>query len=298
MKRMKKLVAMLLTGAMTAVLLTGCGSDSGSSSGSTGDASQTDSASKTSWTKDNVEGALKGVKLSFGTSGLFAPFSYYDTDGKTLIGYDVEIEKAFEDLLGFEKEGETQVMDYSALTTSLAESKLSFGMAALCATDERKAVMEFTKTYCDSGQVVMVNKETSPSEITSIDSLSSGDYKVAVEKGTASHLYVQNNGFPESCIEVHDTITTAYESLEQGKVDAVIQDGPGAKFYVDTTSGTKVKVVGDEFNQGQAPYAVAISKETVSAHPDIVEIFNAAIDKLTADGTLDKLLNGESYEKK
>ena len=67
-------------------------------------------------------------------------------------------------------------MDYSALTTSLAEGKLDFGMAALCATDERKAVMQFSNTYCDSGQVVMINKETSPSEITDIDTLIDGDY--------------------------------------------------------------------------------------------------------------------------
>ena len=169
-------------------------------------------------------------------------------------------------------------------------------MAALCATDERKAVMDFTKTYCDSGQVVMVNTETSPAEITGVDSLAGGDYKVAVEKGTASHLYVQNEGFPESCIEVHDTITTAYESLEQGKVDAVIQDGPGAQYYVAKTEGTKLAVVGDEFNQGQAPYAIAFSKKCVEANPDIVAIFEAAIDKLTEDGTLDKLLKGEKYE--
>lgn len=294
----KKILAMLVTGAMSIMMLAGCGSDNtsdaGSSSGGTSDTT-TDSESGTTWTADNVEGALKGVKLSFGTTGLFGPFSYYDTDGTTVIGYDVEIEKALQDLLGFELDGDTQVMDYSALTTSLAEGKVDFGMAALCATDERKAVMNFTKTYCDSGQVVMINKETSPKEITSVDDLVGGDYKVAVEKGTASHLYVQNNGFPESCIEVHDTITTAYESLEQGKVDAVIQDGPGARFYIDTTSGSKLEVIGDEFNQGQAPYAVAISNKAAEENPDIVAIFDAAIDKLTADGTLEKLLNGESY---
>ena len=294
----KKILAMLVTGAMSIMMLVGCGSDNtsdaGSSSGGTSDTT-TDSESGTTWTADNVEGALKGVKLSFGTTGLFGPFSYYDTDGTTVIGYDVEIEKALQDLLGFELDGDTQVMDYSALTTSLAEGKVDFGMAALCATDERKAVMNFTKTYCDSGQVVMINKETSPKEITSVDDLAGGDYKVAVEKGTASHLYVQNNGFPDSCIEVHDTIMTAYESLEQGKVDAVIQDGPGARFYIDTTSGSKLEVIGDEFNQGQAPYAVAISNKAAEENPDIVAIFDAAIDKLTADGTLEKLLNGESY---
>ena len=53
-------------------------------------------------------------------------------------------------------------------------------------------------------------------------------------------------------LEVHDTITTAYESLEQKKVDAVIQDGPGANFYIKTTPDSNLEVVGDEFNQGQA----------------------------------------------
>ena len=30
---------------------------------------------------DSVKGSLEGVKLSFGTTALFAPFTYYDTDG-------------------------------------------------------------------------------------------------------------------------------------------------------------------------------------------------------------------------
>lgn len=299
----KRIVATFMVGTLFTMSLMGCGSTAKTEAAEpepeevveVEDEAEEESASE-GYTKDNIEGALSGVTISFGTSGLFAPFSYYDEDGTTLIGYDIEIEKALQDLLGFSIDGETQVMDYSALTTSLAEGKLDFGMAALCATDERKAVMDFTKTYCDSGQVVMVNTETSPAEITGVDSLAGGDYKVAVEKGTASHLYVQNEGFPESCIEVHDTITTAYESLEQGKVDAVIQDGPGAQYYVAKTEGTKLAVVGDEFNQGQAPYAIAFSKKCVEANPDIVAIFEAAIDKLTEDGTLDKLLKGEKYE--
>ncbi len=299
----KRMLAMLLTGLMAASLAA-CGSDDSASTtatetteaADTEESSDTeDTAAETSWTADNVEGALEGVSLSFGTTGLFGPFSYYDSDGSTLIGYDIEIEKALQDLLGFEMEGDTQVMDYSALTTSLAEGKIDIGMAALCATDERKEVMNFSKTYCDSGLSVMINTETSPSDITSVDDLVSGGYTVAVEKGTASHMYTQNNGFDTAKVEVHDTITTAYESLEQGKVDAVIQDGPGARFYISSTEDTKLATVGDEFNQGQSPYAIAISFDLTEEHPDIVEIFDAAIDKLTADGTLEKLLNGESY---
>ena len=113
---------------------------------------------------------------------------------------------ALKDYLGFELDGDIQVMDYSALTASLAEGKLDIGMAALCATDQRKEVMNFSKTYYDAGQVVMVNTESSPKEITGEEALRSGDYKVAVEKGTAST--VRTGKFPRIlCIGVHDTIT-------------------------------------------------------------------------------------------
>lgn len=234
----------------------------------------------------SLAGALEGVELKVGTSGLFAPFSYYDEDGTTLIGYDLDFLAALQDLLGFTIAGDSvQAMDYAALTTSVSEGKLDMAMAALCATDERKKVMNFSDTYYDSGQITVVNKETSPAEITGVDSLTSGDYKVAVEKGTASHLYAQKN-FPESAIEVHDTITTAYESLEQGKVDALLQDTPGIAYYIKTTEGTKLAMVGDEFNQGQAPYAVAISFSASDANKQLVAIMNQAIVELTDNGTM------------
>ena len=286
----KKIISILMTTAMVMTLAAGCGSSSGSSTGSEDKTSAEDSSSSSSsGTDGSVKGALDGVKLSFGTTALFAPFTYYDKDGTTLIGFDIDLEKALQDYLGFELDGDVQVMDYSALTTSLAEGKLDFGMAALCATDERKAVMQFSDTYCDSGQVVMINKETSPKEITDIDTLIDGDYTIAVEKGTASHLYCQNNGVDDSRLEVHDTITTAYESLEQGKVDAVIQDSPNAYYYIKTTDNTKLEVVGDQFNQGQSPYAIAISNDAAELNDGLVDIFNQALSDLTDNGTIDEL---------
>ena len=48
-------------------------------------------------------------------------------------------------------------------------------------------------------------------------------------------------------------------------------------------------MVGDEFNQGQAPYAVAISFDITEEYPEIVDIFNQAIDELTDNGTFEEL---------
>lgn len=231
-------------------------------------------------TEEEIRGSMKGVTLTVGTSGLFGPFSYYDEDGKTLIGYDIDLLNDLQEILGFEIKDGIQAMDYSALTTSIAEGKLDIGAAALCATDERKEVMNFTDIYCDSGQIVMVNSENDEG-ITGPDDLKGK--KVAVEKGTASHTYASKN-LSDSTLEVHDTITTAYESLEQGKVDAVIQDAPGAAFYIKTTPDTHLKTVGEEFNQGQAPYCVAVSKDC-----KYYDEINAAVKLLIDDGTTDEL---------
>lgn len=289
---LKQVLVLFLTVAMI-FSLTACGSDSTKSTSnedtSTNETSNSDTGSAED-SSDSVAGALKGVTLSVGTSGLFAPFSYYDEDGTTLIGFDLDFLAALQDLLGFEIDGDVQAMDYSALTTSVAEGKLDIAMAALCATDTRKEVMNFSNTYYDSGQIVVINTETSPKEITSVSSLTNGDYKVAVEKGTASHIYAQAN-FPESCIEVHDTITTAYESLEQGKVDCLIQDTPGVAYYIKSTDGTKLQMVGDEFNQGQAPYAIAVSFDISKSNSELVDTLNKAIDELTANGTMDTIID-------
>ena len=160
MKNFKKTLALILSLAMV-FSMAACGSKEAAASSAPAEASAepaesastpepsvepTASASAPDATGGTVEGALKGVKITFGTSGLFAPFSYYDDDGTTLIGFDLDFYQALKDYLGFEQEGEIQVMDYSALTTSLAEGKLDIGMAALCATDERKKVMNFTET--------------------------------------------------------------------------------------------------------------------------------------------------------
>lgn len=273
---MKKIALFMLIASLCIGLMAGCGTGTKSASDSVSTSAAPSSAASAS-----PDGALKGVTLKIGTSGLFGPFSYYDKDGTTLIGYDIDLIAALQGVLGFDIDGgKIQAMDYSALTTSVAQGKLDMAAAALCVTDERKKVIDFSQIYQDSGLVVMVNSDKAAG-INSVKDLAGKT--VAVEKGTASHAYATKY-LTTSTIQVHDTITTAYLSLEQGKVDAVIQDGPGAAFYIKTATATKLKVVGDEFNQGQSPYAIAFTKGF-----KYVDQFNAALNELKANGTMDKL---------
>lgn len=272
---MKKLLAALLMVIFT-LSLAGCGS------------SKEKTASAEAYT-GTLEGALNGYTLKVGTSGTYAPFSYYDADGKTLIGFDMDFMNALQKLLGFKIDGSVQAMDYSPLTTSVAEGKLDIAMAALCATDTRKKVMNFTDTYYNAGLTVIVNKETSPKEITGIDSIKSGKYKIAVQKGDASHLYLTGAGVPESSIEVHDTISTVLESLEQGKVDCMVYDAPGTAYYIANKKDSKLAMIGDQFAQDQSPYAIAVSFNAAKNNPKLVSILNAAVKKLKEDGTMDQI---------
>ncbi|GHU86264.1 glutamine ABC transporter permease [Clostridia bacterium] len=223
---------------------------------------------------------LSGVSLKIGTSGLFGPFSYYDTDGR-LIGYDIDLINALKEKLGFEIEGGIEAMSYSALTTSLAQGRLDLAAAALCATEERKQVVDFSEPYDDSGLTVMINK-TANSGITGVNDLAGK--VVAVESNTAAHIYATNNLEETSTIEVHETITSAYISLEQKKVDAVIQDAAGCSFYISSTPQTQCKLVGEEFDKNDVSYAIAFRKNF-----EYLPEFETALAELKADGTLDAL---------
>ena len=93
----KELIAVLMCAVMITVLGAGCGSKKE-------DTKET-SDTKKEYTEDELKDSMKGVKLKVGTTGLFGPFTYYDEDGKTLIGYDVDLLNDLQELLGFEIDG-------------------------------------------------------------------------------------------------------------------------------------------------------------------------------------------------
>ena len=270
---MKKRMFGLLASVMLSVfLLAGCGSSPAASTSGSG--------------SGDYHGALKGVELAVGTSGTYAPFSYFDKDGTTLTGYDVELMGKLQEILGFTlKDGAMKDMDYGPLGTSLSQGQLDVGAAALCATDERKKTMKFSDTYYDAGIVVIVAKDNTA--IKSVDDLKTGKYKVAVQTGCAAYEYAAAN-LPESSLQSFDSQALAYKAVEDGQADATIYDLPGTNYGIKT-GAIQVKTVGDEFYKGQAPYALAFSMNIVKKYPHIIDDFNSALQKLKENGTLDEL---------
>lgn len=273
-----KLTRVLITALeIAAITVTsfGCASSTGSSS------SPSSAADTSTSSSGSVEGSMKGVTLKVSSTGLFGPFTYFDTDGKTMKGFDIDFLNDLQKILGFSiQNNQLQSMDYSAITASVAEGKLDVAIAALCATDVRKKVMDFSDTYYSSGHVVMINKDNAQG-ITGVDSLAGKT--VAVEKGTSSHVWAAAN-LTKSTLVVEDTITIAYAALEEKKVDAVLQELPGAAFYIKTTKDTELKVVGSQFDTTDTNYAIAFPKGF-----KYEQQFNEAIKMLKDNGTMAKL---------
>lgn len=239
---------------------------------------------------EKLEGCMEGITLNVATTGTFAPFTYYDENGKDVIGFDLDVIKELQKLLGFEiANNEIPVMNAATITASITEGKVDMGLAALCATDERKQVMNFSDTYYEAGLIIAVNKETSPKEIKSLEDLKSGKYTVAVETGSASHLYAKEIGIKEDCIKTYNEGPIAFAALEDGKVDCFIQDEPGVSYYLKTKEDTKLTMIGEPFNQEESPYAIALSFDICKKYTNIQEVINLALKELTDNGTMSKI---------
>lgn len=282
----RKIISLLLTMAMLVVSVTGCGSAKENADENQKDQTSNVSSDTTSEETGDFKNSLEGVSLAFGTSGTYAPFSYFNEDGTTLQGFDLDFINELQKVLGFEiKDGTISDMDYTPLGTSLSQGQLDIGVAALCATDERKKNMNFSKTYFDAGIVVIVGEDNDT--ITGIDDLKNGDYTVAVQTGTIAYEYAVAN-LPESCLQTYDSVALAYKAVEEGRADATIYDYVGTAYSIKTGE-IKLKIVGDEFYKGQAPYAMAFSFAVCEQYPDIIDKFDTAIDYLQENGTLDEL---------
>jgi ABC-type amino acid transport substrate-binding protein len=285
----KKILMMVLSATVIGALVcAGCGQkeDSNSEEPAKVEDTDADTDADDDSTGESFMGSLEGVTLMVGTSGTYAPFSYFAEDGTTLQGYDIDFINELQKVLGFEiSDGTIQDMDYTPLGTSLSQGQLDIGAAALCATDERKKNMNFTETYFDAGIVVIVGEDNDT--ITGIDDLTGGDYVVAVQTGTIAYEYAVAN-LPESCLQTYDSVALAYKAVEDGQADATIYDYVGTAYSIKTGE-IKLKIVGDEFYTGQAPYAVALSFDICEQYPDIIDNFNAAIDYLQEQGVLDEL---------
>ncbi len=251
---MKKVIALVCAALLTAGLA-GCG---GSSSGQEVP-SQEQSATPT---LDAIK--EKGV-LTLMTATGFPPFEYLGADGQPA-GVDIDVGKMIADELGVDYK--VLDMDFSLLVDALKSGKGDIIAAAMTVRGDRATQVDFTNTYAQAGQVVLLPAD---SPITDVEMLKSGEYTVTVQANTTGDIYTQEELGLTDLLQFKNAVECA-AALAAGKADAAVLDSVAAKSLVKTYDG-KLKVLDEMVTKED--YAMAIAP----GHEDLVEFVNTVIEK-------------------
>ena len=84
----------------------------------------------------------------------FEPYEYHD--GDDIVGIDADIAQAICDKLGYELQIED--MEFDSILAAVNSGKADFGAAGMTVTDDRKENVDFTDTYANASQVIIVKK--------------------------------------------------------------------------------------------------------------------------------------------
>ncbi len=92
--------------------------------------------------------------LIMATNAEFEPWEY--KEGETIVGIDPDIVKAMCDKMGYELQIDD--MAFESILAAVASGKADFGAAGMTVTEDRLESVDFTDTYANASQVVIVRK--------------------------------------------------------------------------------------------------------------------------------------------
>jgi lysine-arginine-ornithine-binding protein len=222
--------------------------------------------------------ALTGCKtqtgaLNWGTDPTYAPFEYADANNKPT-GFDVELMEAIATKMGRTSNLTSGAFD--GLLLALQGKKFDAVCAAMTITPARAEEVLFSIPYYRSDMGIMYNP--AKNTITRPEDLAGKT--VGVQTGTTGETSAKSvagvkvNSYPD--------IQLATLDLENGKVDAVVNDYPVCTAYASTHPALKVIDVtlmgGQDLTQ---LYGIAVRTDDTQLKTDI----DAALRKVVADGT-------------
>ena len=272
----------LLAVAATSIMVAGCGGSSGgSSAGSTPSAATSADAGIAA----QVPAALKakGI-LTAATDPSYAPNEFTDTDGKTIIGMDVDLIRALGAEMGLKVT--TTKAEFNGIIPGLAAGKYDLGISSFTDNAEREKTVDFV-TYFSAG-TSFFTKANGGTTVTGLAHLCGKT--VAVEKGTtqaddasAQSAKCTAAGKPAVTVNAFPDQSGANLALSSGRAQLSMADSPVADYQVKLSNGA-FKLVGTPY--GTAPYGIAIPKKSGLAQPML-----AAVKALIANGEYKKILD-------
>ncbi|MFJ1752311.1 ABC transporter substrate-binding protein [Kitasatospora sp. NPDC088134] len=285
-----RLIAAAATLAAGTLLLTACGSNTGSS-GSTGTAGGNATQQISAAAADPALAALvpaevkSAGKLVVAADASYAPNEFKDEKGD-IVGMDVDLAKAVAQKLGLT--ADVQNADFTSIIPGISSNKYQLGMSSFTDTKEREKTVDMV-TYFTAGSAAAV-KKGNPDKI-NLDDLCGK--KVAVQTGTTQADEVKDTRNPDCTKAGKPTIpndgdkftlqTDVTGALVAGRDQVMLADSPVIDYALKQTGG-QLEKIGSTYDS--APYGIVVAKGS-----GLTKAVQGAITALIADGTYKQILD-------
>ena len=280
---MRRAPAIVLV-VLLSILAAGCGGSSNKASSDT-----TGTAAAASCKKSDLNLVNSG-QLTAGTDNpAFPPWfggnekaPWKVSDPYSGQGYESAVTYAVAKKLGFANSEVKWIVVPFNTAFAPGPKKFDFDINQISSTPARAKAVDFSDSYYDVNQALVVVKGTKIASATSIAALK--PYKFGAQLGTTSYDYIVNNIKPSKQPAVFDTNDAAVAALKNKQIDGLVVDLPTA-FYVTSVQVPNGKILG-QFPTAATPEHFGMVFEKGNS---LVSCVNDALAQLRADGTLKSL---------
>jgi polar amino acid transport system substrate-binding protein len=270
---------------LVALLAAGCGDKSDDTGGGGGTATTAAAPAVDEALAAKVPAEVKSDgKLVVGTDTTYSPNEFLDTDGKTPVGWDIDLFAAVAAKLGLK--AEFQPAKFADIIPGIESGKYEIGVSSFTINDERKQQVNMVGYFSAGTQ--WGTKKGNPTGIQPDDACGK---KVAVQTGTVQETEdlpkrqaaCKSAGKPAFTIDSYQDQGQATAAVVSGKDDAMLADSPVVAYAVKQTNG-QLELLGDIYEA--APYGYVIKKDQT----DFAQATADAVKALISDGTYKTIL--------
>lgn len=278
---MKKLLSLLLVCALAFTMVACSSGDASKDSTAASTAGQGTEANASSGDTQAASGDYTTIKdgtLMVGMEIGYPPMEYYDEDGTTPIGFDVEVAKAVAEYLGLQVEYVDTAWD--GIFAGVNTDKYDCIISCVSITEDRKESLFLTKPYVGNQLVLLTPTD---SEINSLEALNG--HTTCVQAETTADDYMKAHAAELGCeLNQYDKVLNCFDELKTGRVDSVFVDSVVAAYYLGDDANSYHTVWE---NEELEPIAIALKKGNDALGAAIDE----ALEALTENGKLIEISN-------
>ncbi len=234
-----------------------CGSETDDSSG-TGSGTAPPARPPTPRWPTKVPADIKSAgKLIIGTDSTYAPSEFLDADGKTIIGFDVDLFNAVGQKLGLTTEWQSATFD--SIIPGVTSGKYNVGVSSFTMNSERlsrRPRWSPTSRPAPSGRAkagATVNPDDVCGKKVAVQTAT-----VQVDDVTARSKKCTDAGKAKITIDQYQAQSDATNAVVTGKDEAMLADSPVCAYAVKQTNG-QLALVGEIYDS--APYGYVVPKD-------------------------------------